>query len=542
MQALHDTHKPEEYVRAIEGFPLDMMYSGQRDAIDTVRQLEAEHTARVRSGEIPQTKFSFALTSHTGSGKTAVFLALTRGQQTLVIEPRKFLQKQVAEYCHDFVMFGRSEYSCRFARNASTAPCNRRESCADAGYHTDCLEFSKSRCTASRQDACKIFDYDHETYRYPCRHCDYLAAQSHAHQVLGNNGTVICNFANFWMFLPDAETVVIDEADLFFRDISSPKRLMHIIKPPKGKEDTPEDLRRTVEELLRIEVNAVAHVLQSAGSSEAYKIQNHLFSLQFLLKNAELCFYYRRKDRLYVEISPDKVNVLKDKIFAGKRVIVVTATPSDFKLPMVSYSVWQRCGIYYCPVGLLTSRNLKMQPWILENAAAAIKPLSNVVEGLFGGKQFVIHAGNLGTHADGIVRELRNKYDGEDVCMLHTAGNLMKTLEGFIVSDKRFLVVAAAEYGADFTWCRGQFVLKVPYASYDDRMKALERTMGKPAFKQWYTMDALNRLIQQCGRVGRGYDSFGLTFILDQKFSELYYKYGSQFPQWFRNRLHDGVF
>jgi Rad3-related DNA helicase len=117
----------------------------------------------------------------------------------------------------------------------------------------------------------------------------------------------------------------------------------------------------------------------------------------------------------------------------------------------------------------------------------------------------------------------------------------MRTIETFQESNKRYLLVASAEYGADFTWCECQFVLKVPYATLDDRMRALERKMGKDKFKRWYVSDAINRLIQQCGRVGRGYDSFGCTFILDSKFKEVFKQNGSAFPQWFKDRLNVDV-
>lgn len=72
-------------------------------------------------------------------------------------------------------------------------------------------------------------------------------------------------------------------------------------------------------------------------------------------------------------------------------------------------------------------------------------------------------------------------------------------------------------------------------------MRALEKKMGKPKFKKWYTTDAINRLVQQCGRVGRGYDSFGCTFILDGKFKDVYRMYKGVFPLWFVDRLVGGI-
>jgi Rad3-related DNA helicase len=113
----------------------------------------------------------------------------------------------------------------------------------------------------------------------------------------------------------------------------------------------------------------------------------------------------------------------------------------------------------------------------------------------------------------------------------------MGTINRFTSSTKRYLLVASAEYGADFTWCDCQFILKVPYATLDDRMKALERKIGKSAFNNWYITDTINRMVQQCGRVGRGFDSFGCTFILDSKFSDVYLQHSGKFPEWFKERL-----
>jgi hypothetical protein len=199
--------------------------------------------------------------------------------------------------------------------------------------------------------------------------------------------------------------------------------------------------------------------------------------------------------------------------------------------------VWQRCGIYYVPQGKLTSRELNLRPYLLEHAATFIEGMSNIFEGIYASKKFVIHCGNIGNHATKINELLDPKK-----CTLHEAGNLMGTIDKFMDSDKRYLLIAGADYGGDFTWCECQFVLKFPYASYDERMKALEKGVGKEKFKELYTGDGIARLIQQCGRVGRGAGSFGCTFLLDGKFSEVYKQYSYKFPSWFKARLHPDTF
>lgn len=530
VKKLHDTHKPIDMCPPVPDFPLPQMYVGQRDTIEKMRKVQ-----------------SFVLSSHTGSGKTPVFLTLTRYQPTIIIEPRKFLQKQVQKYCNDFVLFGRREYPCEYAIHAGIAPCLQKTSCIKTYYKDDCENFTTPHCV---QSPCRVFLADSTFHIYPCSDCAYIAATINAVRILRGGGTVICNFGNFWNLLQHATNVVIDEADLFFKEISSPKILY-----------TAADVT-DIKTMLETEIADLLVQLQESGSTNSYRIQNAIYSLQFFHQNADLCFAYiktdrkTKKNRVYVEINPANTNVLKDKIFVGKRLIIVTATPGEFSLPVASYEIWQRCGIYFTPVGKLTSRELLMRPFLLEHAATFIETMSSIFEGTYESKKFVVHCGNIGNHATKMFDLLGDKEEHDrygnpknprvnSMCVLHSSGNLMGTIDRFVESNKRYLLVASAEYGADFTWCNCQFILKFPYASYDDRMKALERSLGKEKFKQLYVMDAVSRFIQQCGRVGRGYDSFGATFVIDGKalevFRDLRKRVPDAFPDWFQNRAYPDI-
>lgn len=516
--ALQDgNHKAPDYVDPVPGFPLPHMYSGQGRAIDELRQYK-----------------SALICSHTGAGKTATFLTLTPGIPTLVIEPRKFLQKQVASYRNDIVLFGRSEYPCHYAASAASAPCNRKIRCDRTEYRKECPIAASRACSGK----CIIFKHSKAWERYPCSQCAYIHAVQLAKGVIGHGGTVICNFGNFWQFLKDASLVIVDEADLFFKEISSPKIMKSCTDP-----------NMEIKKMLALEITSVDREMQTCSASAFYALRNTMYNLEFLQSVADLCFTYKKKDKVYVEVNPANTNLLKDLIFEGKDVLIVTATPGEFNLPSVSYSIHQRCGIYYVPQGKLTARSLAQQPFLLDNAAKFIYDTSGIFNALYGSKQFVVHCGNIGYHATNIkemLNKLENKnlgvWDRRDFTVLHEKGNLMGTIEKFTGSNEKYLLVASAEYGADFTWCNCQFILKFPYASFDDRLKALERKLGKEKFKTFYTMDAVNRLIQQSGRVGRGWDSFGCTFILDSKFGEIYHQYKEYFPGWFRERLCKEVF
>ena len=202
----------------------------------------------------------------------------------------------------------------------------------------------------------------------------------------------------------------------------------------------------------------------------------------------------------------------------------------------IEYSVQMRTAIFYTPIGLMTARNIftNHNEHLLLSASNFISNMYLVHKNMFGGKKVVVHCGNLGKHGRIINEQL--KKEGHTT-ILHESGRLKQTLEQFLSTNTEFLLVVSAEYGFDFKDISLQFILKVPYAAMDERLRALERSIGKQAFNEWYTMDALNRLIQESGRVGRGANSFGITFILDAKFKQIYEKHKKAFPNWFKERL-----
>lgn len=517
----HD-HKDPDYVPATPGFPLQKMYAGQQRAVQELLQHK-----------------SALLCSPTGAGKTATFLTVCHNKSTLIIEPRKFLQKQVANYRGDTILFGRNEYPCHYANHAGEAPCLRKVFCHRTEYNKEC----KTRSRDCQERPCKLFLHEKQLYRYPCAQCAYNNAVMIAMGVIRHGGAVISNFGNFWQFLPEAEVVIVDEADLFFKEISAPTLIRSCNDP-----DT------DISQMLATEDQMLDQQMQTCTTKQYYALKNARYKIAFLRDVANLCFSYKKRDarskkeKVYVEVNPANTNLLKDHIFKDKQIIIVTATPSEYSLPAVSYSIHQRCKIYYTPQGKLTSKELQRQPWILDRAAGFVSEASAIFEGLYGSKKFVVHCGNIGTHATKM-NELLNAIEAENsptgaasVCTLHQAGNLMETLDKFMSNSDRYLLVASAEYGADMSWCQCQFVLKFPYASLDDRLRALEKKIGKDAFNKFYTMDAINRFVQQCGRVGRGWDSFGCTFVLDSKFGEVWKHYKSSFPEWFRQRFVEEAF
>ena len=507
ISSLESNHRNPDLIPSPYEFPFKTMYPGQAAILSKVQDSQ-----------------SFCLTSHTGFGKSPVFLSLTRNTASIVIEPRKFLQAQISKYYSDFVLYGRSGYPCQYAYSAAGAPCLLKEDCGGTDFHKTC-EKATQTCLANE---CKVFPV-RDTYKmYPCEGCEYMAAVKEAQRRLKQNQTVICNFGNFWNLLKSAKTVVVDEADLFFREISNAMKLKY--SDPRHH---PTD---TIKMLLDREVKGLQSASKSKDPKFRYAATNLLYSAQFLQANSDLCFKYQKKDFYFIEVDPRNVNILSKKLFKDKRLIIVSATPGDFDLPAYSASIHQRCGIYFAPVGNLTSRSLKQNPYLMSTAAKAIAEISTYMELVHDADKVVVHCGNIGTHATGLYKIL-----GEKDCVLHESGKLAETIQKYLDSGKKYLLVAAAEYGGDFGWCKLQFILKFPYPNLDERMRTLERAMG-PDFKAYYEGEARTRVIQMAGRNVRGFNDFGITICLDSKIREDYDKNPGKYPDWFRERVNPKVY
>jgi Rad3-related DNA helicase len=88
-------------------------------------------------------------------------------------------------------------------------------------------------------------------------------------------------------------------------------------------------------------------------------------------------------------------------------------------------------------------------------------------------------------------------------------------------------------YGSDYQW---QAITKIPYPS-----------LGEPAIKfkaekdpTWYQWETLKSVIQACGRICRGPDDYGITYILDSNWSRLYNdgRKANLIPQWWQEGYH----
>lgn len=116
----------------------------------------------------------------------------------------------------------------------------------------------------------------------------------------------------------------------------------------------------------------------------------------------------------------------------------------------------------------------------------------------------------------------------------HQANNFLTTLERFFASSGNGIFLSPiCQQGVDFKEDRARFqiVVRVPYLSTGSAFVADKL---KKDF-QWYNYQALIVFGQQVGRVNRGPDDYGATFLLDSRFSTFISKNRGVLPKWLKD-------
>jgi hypothetical protein len=512
-------------VDAPRGFPYPLAYPGQVLAVKEIREYD-----------------DVLLSSPTGSGKTAVYLSADYPDKSmLIIAPRKYLQLQTAGYRHDCVIFGRTEYPCQFEDNAADAPCRGKKETYSIGDRAVKM-FTVFNEKTGKEDRIP----------YPCPGCAYLDAVSNAVGTIRSGGTVVANFGNYFPYLDHADVIVLDEADLFFASVSSGHKLRHVGQTRPTVKETLEAELITAKHAHEVLMNTTPERREEGRvmSRRIDKSKNHLYAIKSLLESHDLCFQYTQHDprtgklNVYVEIRPDKLNALKERLFPRKnkdgktrKIIIATATPGNFTAEkVITYSLFMRTAVFYAPVALMTATWTSKHPEAFSQCADFIHDTHEGFKKLLGdeGKKTIVHCGSL-------ANAMRmGDLLGKGNCDIHTSGKLMEIVENFRTTPAEYLLVTAAEYGASIDYASHQFMLKVPFAALDEKMQAFQEQIGEKAFSEWYSQDAMSRLVQGCGRIGRGVGGIGFSFILDRKFAEMYGKFHKKLPQSFLDAVKRG--
>jgi len=451
-------------------------------------------------------KGSCGLNAPTGAGKTIIFDVVARwlGVPTLIVEPNRPLQDQVHEKDPDvFVLKGRRNYYCPVTgKTADKAP-----------------------CIIKKNFKCKEI-------------CPYYLALDIAKKTLENRGIVCVNFANWWILrnYRDDMLIIIDEAHLIVKQLASPIQV---------RSNRISDIQAEIEELER-EIDMLRDKADELDedskeydeiAKEINKKVNRLKQLRWLISNQEHLLFFRKKGkdgkyRWYAKVEEEAiVKWLTRKHWC----LLVSATLPDMDVPVVKSDKFvatrKNAPIVYFPIEKLTKTSqLRKGFRILKFAANIVKLISNY----YNADKVVVHVMDIEQTGKEIARYLQ-PYKVK----LHEKGSIEKCIEEFKKDDSRFLVIAQAHTGFDWSFVQLQFVINLPYPGnpYDPEWKAYAEKYGWEKAREKYNKEMVQNLIQLCGRVCRGREDTGITFILDRKFGEIYLLYNDWFPEEFKNRL-----
>lgn len=122
--------------------------------------------------------------------------------------------------------------------------------------------------------------------------------------------------------------------------------------------------------------------------------------------------------------------------------------------------------------------------------------------------------------------------------LTHDGRNKSKALDLFRdspPSEGRVLLASGMYEGVDLPYdaARWQVIGKVPYLSLGDPTIA-KRSELDP---DWYTWQAVKRLIQSAGRIVRAPDDYGITYCFDVNLGGLISRAGSQLPDYFKDAI-----
>lgn len=186
-----------------------------------------------------------------------------------------------------------------------------------------------------------------------------------------------------------------------------------------------------------------------------------------------------------------------------------------------SYPVENR-WVYYNGVVDMSFKNKNNHVDIIPHVEAILKKHSN--------DKGIIHTCSY------VMRDMiMNNIGDNSRFITHDSKNKEEQLKGFLnKQDNSIFLSPSSERGTNLIHWKGRFCiwLKVPFGNLGDKQIA-KRAYSKPFGSEWYSRDAMQTIVQGCGRVVRAYDDWGYSYILDSQFSKI-----KQYcPEWFLKSL-----
>lgn len=115
------------------------------------------------------------------------------------------------------------------------------------------------------------------------------------------------------------------------------------------------------------------------------------------------------------------------------------------------------------------------------------------------------------------------------------SNNRNEILEALATGKNKIVLSPSVETGYDFKddLARWQIIAKVPFLNLGDNYVNVRKNKNN----DWYTREAVLRLVQSCGRIVRGLNDYGTTYMIDENVLRLISANTDMFPSWWLNAL-----
>lgn len=458
----------------------------------------------------------FVIPAMVGAGKSVIAMTILKWQKSMakkvsIITPQVVLQNQ---YKEDFpevpVLKGKSRYKCILPNSGS---------CEDSF------------------DICENY----------CAGCPYAGTKAQIH----SEGVGVFNFHSFLFSGLDPDVLIVDEAHCI-HDVLSSYYTKHMYKCQDGygEVETIGDAIVFLEKKLKT-LNAEYKQMRidkdPAELKHMSKLKREIDNLHTVIGGVQANpkeFFFERKDTEFrrkpteeINIKPLDLSNLSAVLWPKKgKVILMSGTINDMDIQKLGLSM-RRVLTVNCPSAIDADRRpIEFIP--VANMSYKHQDISVPIMAKYLLTLIDSHPGEKGLiHVPyALAVKLRTKLKHPRL-MWHTNEDKESVYKEFRDTPQPAVLVASGmAEGIDLPYDAGrwQAILKIQYPSLADNL--MKYFMNHES--QWYSWLTIRTLVQQCGRICRGPDDYGKTYVLDVAFENLLRYNRRLMPKYFLDALH----
>jgi hypothetical protein len=453
----------------------------------------------------------FVFNAPVGSGKSLCATTTAKwrtslGERTAIITPKVMLQDQYTQEFKEITSLkGRARYHC-----AEYGDC-------DTGYNI---------C---------------ESY---CMECPYKGDRD----AIEEASIGIFNFYSYVFGSYEANTLIIDEAHNAFDSVSDIyTKYIYKCEDDYGEVNTIGDALIFLESKNNKLVDRRNKLRTISGYNKEFAdLNKEIRALQQVIRgvqNSPKDFYFEKIETVYrgirteaLRLQPITLQNLGNILFQNVgKIILMSGTINNIDIRKLGLSA-KRVGYIEEPSPIPAER----RPIIFKPVANMAYKYQDISIPLIAKDILTIAKDQKGkgvihTTYD-IASKLRPYLDDDARFIFHSNKDKDAVYKTFRSSEEPLILVASGmSEGIDLPYDAGrwQVITKIQYPSLADNLMAYYKDKEKDHYA-WLT---IRTLVQQCGRICRGPDDYGITYILDTCFENLYKFNRNLFPKYFSDSV-----